>query len=81
MLLFWWDWKEILYYELLQPNQTINLDFYCKKLDEFKKYIEKKRPELVNRRGVVFHHDNARPHTSGISYNGILNLSERWKNS
>ena len=33
-------------------------------LNKFKKLIGKKRPELVNRRGVVFHHVNARPHTS-----------------
>ncbi|KAG5338236.1 SETMR methyltransferase, partial [Acromyrmex charruanus] len=29
--------------------------------------IEKKRPELINRRDVVFHHDNARPHISLIT--------------
>ncbi|CAH2268812.1 jg8987 [Pararge aegeria aegeria] len=26
--------------------------------------VERKRPELINKRGVVFHHDNARPNTS-----------------
>ena len=26
--------------------------------------IEQKRPALVNRRGIVFHQDNTRPHTS-----------------
>ncbi|XP_011052820.1 PREDICTED: histone-lysine N-methyltransferase SETMAR-like, partial [Acromyrmex echinatior] len=26
--------------------------------------IKEKRPELINRKGVVFHHNNARPHTS-----------------
>lgn len=29
-----------------------------------KQAIQEKRPELVNRKGIVFHHDNARPHTS-----------------
>ena len=70
MLSIWWDWKGILSYELLPPNKTINdndkddKDVYCEQIDKFKKEIEKKkRPELVNRRGVIFHHDNPRPHT------------------
>ena len=63
MLLIWWDWKGILYYELLPPSKTMNSNVYCEKLDKFKKEIEKKRPKLVNRRGFVFHHDNGRPHT------------------
>ncbi|GBP86984.1 Histone-lysine N-methyltransferase SETMAR [Eumeta japonica] len=29
-----------------------------------KQDVEKKRPELINRKDLVFHHDNARPHTS-----------------
>ncbi|KAJ0184087.1 hypothetical protein K1T71_000510 [Dendrolimus kikuchii] len=32
-----------------------------------KQKVERKRPELINRRGVVFHHDNARPHTSLVT--------------
>jgi histone-lysine N-methyltransferase SETMAR len=62
MLCFWWDWKGILYYDLLRRNQTINTDVYCSQLDRLKAAIDQKRPELVNRKGVVFHHDNATPH-------------------
>ncbi|GFW82816.1 putative DD34D transposase [Trichonephila clavipes] len=29
--------------------------------------IDQKLPELANRRGVVFHQDNARPHTSVVT--------------
>ncbi|GBP39237.1 Mariner Mos1 transposase [Eumeta japonica] len=29
-----------------------------------KQEVEKKRPESINRKGVAFHHDNARPYTS-----------------
>jgi len=62
MLCVWWDWKEIVHYELLSSNQTINSEFYCEQ-QRLQQAIERKRPELINRRGVVFH-DNARPHTS-----------------
>jgi len=34
MLCVWWDWKGILYYELLSNNETINLEKYCSQLDE-----------------------------------------------
>ena len=64
MLSIWWDWKGVVYYELLPPNQTINSDVYCRQLDKLKRALAEKRPELVNRKGVVFHHDNAKPHTS-----------------
>lgn len=64
MLCIWWDFKGVVYYELLPKNETINKEKYCQQLDNLKKSIAEKRPELLNRRGVVFHHDNARPHTS-----------------
>ena len=31
------------------------------------KEIKEKRPELVTRKGVIFHQDNARSHTSLVS--------------
>jgi len=64
MLCIWWNWKGIVYYELLPNNETIDSDKYCSQLDKLKVEITKKCPELINRKGVVFHHDNARPHTS-----------------
>jgi len=58
----WWDWKGIVHYELLSSNQTINSELYCEQLQRLQQAIERKRPKLINRRGVVFHHDNARSH-------------------
>lgn len=31
MLCFWRDWKEIVHYELLSPNETIILGLNCQK--------------------------------------------------
>ncbi|GAB1869951.1 Transposase [Camponotus japonicus] len=64
MLSVWWDYKGIVYFEILPRNQTINSDVYIEQLTKLNNAIQEKRPELTNRKGVVFHHDNARPHTS-----------------
>ena len=36
---------------------------YCLQLDELNDVIKQKQPELANQKGIVFHHDNARPCT------------------
>ena len=64
----------IVHYELLSSNQTINSELYCEQLQRLQQAIERKRPELINRRGVVFHHDNARPHTSLITRQKLREL-------
>ncbi|KAJ0178580.1 hypothetical protein K1T71_005355 [Dendrolimus kikuchii] len=64
MLCVWCDWKDIIHYELLPPGRTIDSELYCEQLMRLQLKVERKRPELINRRGVVFHHDNARSHTS-----------------
>ena len=36
--------------------------------------MQLKKSELTNRKGVVFHHDNARPHTSLVTRQKLLEL-------
>ena len=36
--------------------------------------VKEKRPALANRKGIVFHHDNARPHTSMATRKKLLEL-------
>ena len=74
MLSVWWDYKGVVYFELLPSNQTINSDVYCRQLMKLAEAIKEKRPQLANRRGVVFHHDNARPHTSLMTRQKLLEL-------
>ncbi|KAF7414069.1 hypothetical protein HZH68_002558 [Vespula germanica] len=49
------------------PGQTIDSNLYCQQLKRLRKAIEIKRPELINRKGVIFHHNNARHHTSLVT--------------
>jgi len=60
MLSVWWDWRGVLYFELLPYDQTIDAKKYCAQLENLKRAVAEKRPELANRKGVIFHHDNAK---------------------
>ena len=74
MLSIWWDYKSVVFFELLPRNQTIDSVVYCRQLDDLNTSLTKKRPELVNRKGIIFHHDNARPHTSLVTRQKLLQL-------
>ena len=64
MFSVWWDFKGIVYFEPLPDNTTINSEVYWHQLDKLSDALKENRPELVNRKGVVFQQDNTRPHTS-----------------
>ena len=64
----------MVHHELLPPGITIDSDLYCQQLTRLKQAIEIKRPELVNREGVVFHQDNAAPHTSLATWQKLREL-------
>ncbi|GFU34347.1 mariner Mos1 transposase [Trichonephila clavipes] len=69
LLCIWLDWKGIIYYELLLYDQTLNSDLYRLKLA-----IDQKRPESSNLKGVVFHQDNARQHSSVVTRQKLWEL-------
>ncbi|CAK9820034.1 Histone-lysine N-methyltransferase SETMAR [Anthophora quadrimaculata] len=64
LLSVWWDCRGIIFFELLPRGQTITSDKYCEQLTKLSEKIQEKRPVLANRKGVILHHDNARPHVS-----------------
>ncbi|KAL6418273.1 hypothetical protein ACFW04_012229 [Cataglyphis niger] len=59
---------------ILSCFQTINSDVYCQQFMKLEEAIKEKRPELANRKGIVFHHDNARSHTSLATRTKLLEL-------
>ena len=62
VLCVWWNVRGIIHFELLQENQTITGDFYAQQLERVYQALLEKQPELINRKGVILLHDNARPH-------------------
>ena len=61
-------------YELLPENQIINSNKYCSQLDQLKSALDEKLPELVNRKHIIFHQDNARLHVSLMTRQKLLQL-------
>ncbi|GBP65425.1 hypothetical protein EVAR_103307_1 [Eumeta japonica] len=59
-----WVWKSIIHYEFLPPGKTISSYLCCQQLMRLKREVKKKRPELINSKSVVFHHNNVRPYRS-----------------
>lgn len=74
LLSVWWDFKGVIFFELLPDICTINSEVYCNQLDKLNNSIKQKRPELINRKGVVFHHDNTKAHMSLMTRQKLLQL-------
>ncbi|CAK6443035.1 unnamed protein product [Pipistrellus nathusii] len=77
MLCVWWNFKGILHYDLLPSNQTITSAVYNAQLERLAQALREKEPALINRKGVILHHDNARPHTARITAEELRQLE--WK--
>ncbi|XP_046837226.1 histone-lysine N-methyltransferase SETMAR-like [Vespa crabro] len=75
MLSVWWDFKGIVFFfEILPDYTTIISEIYCHQLDKLNDALQQKRSELINKKCVVFLQDNARPHTSLVTRQKLLQL-------
>ncbi|GFX12558.1 hypothetical protein TNCV_3156791 [Trichonephila clavipes] len=52
-------------------GQTLNSHIYCQTLDRLKLVTDQRRPESANRRGVLFHQDNATPYKLVVTHQKI----------
>ncbi|KAF2352489.1 Transposase type 1 [Trinorchestia longiramus] len=58
----------------LGVNETINAERYCSYLAVMHARLSEKRPALVNRRGPILLHDNARPHVARMTVQKLTEL-------
>ncbi|UYV68879.1 hypothetical protein LAZ67_6001426 [Cordylochernes scorpioides] len=67
MLCIWWDQLGVIYYELLQPNETITGERYQQQLMRLSRALKIKRPLYAKRHDkVIYQHDNALPHVAKV---------------
>ena len=77
MLCIWWTSRQVVHYELLPTGQTVTAVLYSQQLERVQQALQQKEPALVNRKGVLFLHDNARPHIARLARDTIQRL--RWE--
>lgn len=76
MCTVFWDWQGILLVDWMERGTTINSTAYCETLKKLRRAIQNKRRGLLTS-GIVFVHDNARPHTARVTT--TLLDSFRWE--
>ncbi|GFW05763.1 histone-lysine N-methyltransferase SETMAR [Trichonephila clavipes] len=62
LLCVWWGIREIIHFEVLKPGEIVNVDLYGEQLDRLNQSLIEKYPAIINIKGVILEHDNARPH-------------------
>jgi histone-lysine N-methyltransferase SETMAR len=65
MATVFWDSHGIIHIDYLEKGKTITGAYYSALLDRFDSDLKEKRPHLVKKK-ILFHHDNALAHSSGI---------------
>jgi histone-lysine N-methyltransferase SETMAR len=63
MLTTFWDADGIIWSDFMPDNATITAEYYCTLLTTVHEKIRRKRPGKRSK-GILFLHDNARPHTA-----------------
>lgn len=74
MLCVWWTSVGILHWEILPKNTTVTAAIYADPLSRVQAALIQKQPSLVNRKGVILLHDNARPHVAKLTHAKIVQL-------
>jgi len=73
LLCIWWDWKDLLYYELLQPGEIITANRCQQQLTKLSNALEAGH-FLGKDHKVIVLHDNARSHVANVAHDHIFPL-------
>lgn len=72
-----WDHEEFILIDFFPQGETVNSDRCLGTLKKFRGVIKRKRPGKLTK-GMILHHDNARPHAGNASVSLIESFG--WEN-
>ena len=64
---FFWDAKGIIHINFLEEKRTIDAEYYSNLLKGPVKNAFRRKQQGMPSKGVIWHHDNARPHTAKLN--------------
>ena len=74
MITVWWTASGLIHHSFLETGKTITAESYSREIDICYKKLAEKRPYMVNRKGPILLHDNARPHVGKITQKKLSSL-------
>ena len=66
MLCVWWNFEDIIHFELVQNDRSIDSHLYAEKTDRVYSLLLNHYPALVTRKCYHYQHDNTPAHLSRI---------------
>ena len=76
MLCVWWDQEDVIYYELLKPDEIVNAIRYHQQLIKLHRALREKRPHSRKRHDkLIFLHNNVPSYTSTMVQNYLETLN------
>ena len=64
MFTVWWSVVGLIHYSFLNPSKIITSEKYAQQIDEMHGKLQHLQSELVNKKGPILLHDNARLYVS-----------------
>ena len=74
MVSVWWSAAGLIYHSFLNSGETITAEKYCQQIDEMHQKLQLMCPRLVNMKGPILLHDNARPHVAQVTLQKLNEL-------
>ena len=74
MLTVWWSAVGLIHYSFLNAGETITAEKYCQQMGEIHQKLRQQQPTLVNRKGPILLHENARPQVAKLTLQKLNEL-------
>ena len=74
MVTVWWSAAGPIHHSILNPGETITVEKYNRQIDEMHQKLQRMCSRLVNMKGPILLHDNARPHVAQLTLQKLNEL-------